>query len=101
MRCILRAFALLVICMPAWAAGLGNITDSEASGGLREALTQGAGRAVEMLGRKDGFLANKKVKIPLPDGLAQVEPVMRMAGRGKDFDQLVTAMNRAAEAAVP
>ncbi|NMF97010.1 DUF4197 domain-containing protein [Aromatoleum toluolicum] len=101
MRCILRAFALLVICMPAWAAGLGNITDSEASGGLREALTQGAGRAVEMLGRKDGFLANKKVKIPLPDGLAQVEPVMRMAGRGKDFDKLVTAMNRAAEAAVP
>ena len=101
MRCILRAFALLVICMPAWAAGLGNITDSEASGGLREALTQGAGRAVEMLGRKDGFLTNKKVKIPLPDGLAQVEPVMRMAGRGKDFDQLVTAMNRAAEAAVP
>ncbi|MBD5801367.1 hypothetical protein AZOA_07810 [Azoarcus sp. Aa7] len=101
MRCILRAFVLLVICVPAWAAGLGNITDSEASGGLREALTQGAGRAVEMLGRKDGFLANKKVKIPLPDGLAQVEPVMRMAGRGKDFDNLVTAMNRAAEAAVP
>lgn len=101
MRCILRAFVLLVICVPAWAAGLGSITDSEASGGLREALTQGAGRAVEMLGRKDGFLANKKVRIPLPDGLAQVEPVMRMAGRGKDFDQLVTAMNRAAEAAVP
>lgn len=101
MRSILRAFVLLVICVPAWAAGLGNITDSEASGGLREALTQGAGRAVEMLGRKDGFLANKKVKIPLPDGLAQVEPVMRMAGRGKDFDNLVTAMNRAAEAAVP
>ncbi|NMG27996.1 DUF4197 domain-containing protein [Aromatoleum evansii] len=101
MRSILRAFALLVICVPAWAAGLGNLTDSEASGGLREALTQGAGRAVEMLGRKDGFLANKKVKIPLPDGLAQVEPVMRMAGRGKDFDNLVTTMNRAAEAAVP
>lgn len=101
MRSILRAFVLLVICVPVWAAGLGSITDSEASGGLREALTQGAGRAVEMLGRKDGFLANKKVKIPLPDGLAQVEPVMRMAGRGKDFDNLVTTMNRAAEAAVP
>lgn len=101
MRCILRAFALLVICVPVWAAGLANVTDTEASGGLREALTQGAGRAVEQLGRKDGFLDNKKVRIPLPDGLAQVEPVMRMAGRGKDFDQLVTAMNRAAEAAVP
>ncbi|AKU10020.1 hypothetical protein AzCIB_0115 [Azoarcus sp. CIB] len=101
MRSILRAFVLLVICVPAWAAGLGSITDSEASGGLREALTQGAGRAVDLLGKKDGFLGNKKVKIPLPDGLAQVEPVMRMAGRGKDFDSLVTTMNRAAEAAVP
>ncbi|AYH41902.1 DUF4197 domain-containing protein [Azoarcus sp. DN11] len=101
MRSILRAFALLVICVPAWAAGLANITDSEASGGLREALTQGAGRAVELLGKQDGFLGNQKVKIPLPDGLAQVEPVMRMAGRGKDFDRLVTTMNRAAEAAVP
>lgn len=101
MRSILRAFVLLVICVPAWAAGLGSVTDSEASGGLREALTQGAGRAVDLLGKKDGFLANKKVKIPLPDGLAQVEPVMRMAGRGKDFDNLVTTMNRAAEAAVP
>ena len=101
MRSILRAFALLVICAPVWAAGLGNVTDAEASGGLREALTQGAGRAVELLGRQDGFLGNSKVKIPLPDGLAQVEPVMRMAGRGKDFDKLVTTMNRAAEAAVP
>jgi hypothetical protein len=101
MRCILRAFALLVICVPVWAAGLGNITDGEASGGLREALTQGAGRAVEVLGAKDGFLGNPKVKIPLPDGLAQVEPALRMMGRGKDLDKLVTAMNRAAEAAVP
>lgn len=101
MRCIVRAFALLVICVPAWAADLSGITDREASGGLREALTQGAGRAVEVLGRKDGFLANKKVKIPLPDGLAQAESALRLMGRGKDLDELLTAMNRAAEAAVP
>lgn len=101
MRCIVRAFALLVICVPVWAAGLAGISDGEASGGLREALTQGAGRAVEVLGRKDGFLNNKKVRIPLPDGLAQAESAMRLMGRGKDLDELVTAMNRAAEAAVP
>lgn len=101
MRCIVRAFALLVICVPAWAADLSGITDREASGGLREALTLGAGRAVEVLGRKDGFLDNKKVRIPLPDGLAQAESAMRLMGRGKDLDDLVTAMNRAAEAAVP
>lgn len=76
MRCILKAFALLVISVPVWAAGLGNITDGEASGGLCEALSQGAGRAVQVLGAQDGFLGNPKVRIPLPDGLAQAEPVL-------------------------
>ena len=102
MRSILRAFIFLVISAPVWAAGgLAGLTDGEASGGLKEALTQSAGRAVELLGRDGGFLNNPKVKIPLPDGLAQTEPLLRMTGRGKDLDQLVTAMNRAAEAAVP
>ncbi|HJV24238.1 MAG TPA: DUF4197 domain-containing protein [Aromatoleum sp.] len=105
MRSILRAFVVLVISVPfasvVWAAGIASLSESEASGGLREALVQGAGHAVQMLGAKDGFLKNKKVKIPLPDGLSQVESVMRLAGRGKDLDDLVKTMNRAAEAAVP
>lgn len=102
MRSILRAFVFLVISAPVWAAGgLAGLTDREASGGLKEALTQGAGRAVELLGRDGGFLNNPKVKIPLPEVLAQAEPLIRMTGRGKDLDQLVTTMNRAAEAAVP
>jgi len=102
MRSFLRTFILLLISAPVWAVGgLAGLTDREASGGLKEALTQGAGRAVELLGRDGGFLNNPKVKIPLPDALAQTEPLLRMAGRGKDLDQLVTTMNRAAEAAVP
>jgi hypothetical protein len=101
MATILRAFALLVICVPVWAAGLSGLTDREASAGLKQALVQGAGRAVDLLGQRGGFLDNKKVRIPLPDGLAQIEPVMRAMGRGRDFDRLETAMNRAAEAAVP
>jgi len=101
MRSILRAFAILVICAPAWAADLSGLSNADAAGGLKEALTQGAGRAVELLGRDGGFLKNPKVKIPLPGVLEQAEPLLRMAGRGKDLDQLVTTMNRAAEAAVP
>lgn len=101
MRSILRAFIFLVISVPVWAAGLAALTESEASGGLKEALTQGAGHAVELLGRKDGFLGNPKVKIPLPEVLKQAEPLLRLSGRGEDLDQLVTSMNRAAEAAVP
>ncbi|AWI79072.1 MAG: DUF4197 domain-containing protein [Betaproteobacteria bacterium HGW-Betaproteobacteria-13] len=102
MRTFFRTLAFLVISAPVWAAGgLAGFTDSEASGGLKEALSQGASRAVELLGRNGGFLNNDKVKIPLPDGLAQAEPLIRMTGRGKDLDELVTTMNRAAEAAVP
>jgi hypothetical protein len=105
MRSILRAFVVLVISVPfaaaVSAAGIASLSEGEASGGLREALVQGAGHAVQLLGAKDGFLKNKKVKIPLPEGLSQVESVMRLAGRGKDLDDLVKTMNRAAEAAVP
>ncbi|NMG36998.1 DUF4197 family protein [Azoarcus sp. TTM-91] len=101
MRTLLKFFALMLFAVPAWAAGLAALSSSEATGGLKEALTQGAAQAVAALGRQDGFLANPKVRIPLPEGLAQAEPLLRMSGRGKDLDELVTAMNRAAEAAVP
>lgn len=101
MRSILRAFTILAICVPAWAADLSSLTNADAAGGLKEALTQGAGRAVELLGRDGGFLNNAKVRIPLPGALEQAAPLLRMAGRGNDLDQLETTMNRAAEAAVP
>ncbi|MCP5329072.1 MAG: DUF4197 domain-containing protein [Sinobacteraceae bacterium] len=67
---------------------------------LRTALTQGA-QAVGKLGVVDGFLGNSDVKIPLPGRLAKSEKLLRGLGLGKQADELVTAMNRAAEAAVP
>jgi hypothetical protein len=100
MRAILKVLSILVISLPAL-AGLGDISNQDAAGGLKEALTQGAGKAVGTLGRADGFLGNPKVKIPLPDGLRQAEGMMRTLGMGKQADELITAMNRAAEAAVP
>ncbi|MBX3680910.1 DUF4197 domain-containing protein [Cognatazoarcus halotolerans] len=101
MRAILRTLALLVICAPVWAFDLSSLSDSEASGGLKEALIQGAGNAVGTLGQKDGFLKNPKVHIPLPGALKTAEPLLRAMGKGKDLDALETTMNRAAEAAVP
>jgi hypothetical protein len=41
------------------------------------------------------------VKIPLPDSLARTERLARRLGFGSEVDELVIAMNRAAEAAVP
>ena len=82
-------------------SGVNSLTNSEASGGLKEALTQGIGKAVASLGATDGFLGNKDVKIPLPNSLKKIEKGMKFMGMGKQSDELILKMNRAAEAAVP
>ena len=76
-----------------------SITDID--GGLREALNKGVKTAIAQLGQQDGFLGNSLVKIPVPDKLMMVEKGLRKAGMGKYADDFVTAMNRAAEKAVP
>jgi hypothetical protein len=78
-----------------------QLTESDAALGVRQALERGAAAAVASLGRRDGFLANPKVRIPLPGALEQAARLMRATGQGAKVDELVTAMNRAAEQAVP
>ncbi len=80
-----------------WAAG----SESDAAAGIRAALERGALAAVGKLGKADGFLGNPLVRIPLPGYLDDAAKLMRKLGQGKRVDELVTAMNRAAEAAVP
>ncbi len=92
---------LLVTLAPARAAGLDAISAQDTGGALNQALTQGIATAAAGLGKPDGFLGNPKVRIPLPDGLQKVEGLMRKLGMGKHADDLVAAMNHAAEAAVP
>jgi hypothetical protein len=103
MRSIVGALAAVVILAPAgaYALDLSSLSNQEAGTGMRDALAQGAGKAVELLGRPGGFLDNPKVKIPLPDTLRRVESGMRLLGMKKQADELVVSMNRAAEAAVP
>ncbi len=83
------------------ALSVSDLSNTETSNGLKEALIQGAGKAVGELSKTDGFFGNKEVKIPLPDALKKTEKAMRMFGMGKQADELVLRMNRAAEAAVP
>ncbi len=83
---------------PAWALSL---TETDANAGIRTALERGANSAVALLGRTDGFLGNPLVKIELPGHLKDAAKLLRATGQGAKLDALVTAMNRAAEAAVP
>jgi len=82
-------------------SGLARFSTQDQIESLRQALTQGAKTSVSTLARKDGFLGNPRVRIPLPDNLQKADRVMRKIGLGKYSDQLITSMNRAAEAAVP
>ena len=83
------------------ASGVDALSNADINAGLKEALTRGAETAVTQLGQKDGFFGNAALKIPLPPSLQKAEKAMRMLGMGKQADELVLSMNRAAEAAVP
>jgi Protein of unknown function (DUF4197) len=90
-----------VLLSSAYALGIGDLTNQDATRGIKGALSQGAASAIGKLGVPGGFLNNPKVKIPLPPALEDVAKGMRMMGRGKDADELVATMNHAAEQAVP
>ena len=91
--------ALLAGTLPLWARAAFN--ESDAAQGVRAALERGALAAVSLLGRNDGFLGDPRVRIPLPGYLEKAAKLMKATGQGRRVDELVTAMNRAAEAAVP
>jgi hypothetical protein len=82
-------------------AGAAGITEGDAASGIRAALERGASIAVDLLGRTGGFLDNEKVRIPLPGFLNDAGKLLKLTGQQRRVDELVTAMNRAAEAAVP
>ncbi len=93
MTCLLFATA-------AWTQDLASLSQGEAGRGLREALASGVAQAVGSLSAADGFLGNPEVKIPLPPALEKAERTLRRLGMGRQADELVTTMNRAAESAV-
>ena len=85
----------------AWWSPAHALSLDEASSGVRTALERGAVSAVALLGKTDGFLGNPKVRIPLPGVLEDAAKLLSKLGQKRKVDELVTAMNRAAEAAVP
>ena len=95
---------LAVIVLAAAGQGgnaVAGLSQTDAASGVRAALERGAAAAVASLGRSDGFLGNPKVRIPMPGFLESAAKLMRATGQRRQVDELVTAMNRAAETAVP
>jgi uncharacterized protein DUF4197 len=101
MRRIFAFFAALVLSPAVLALTVADLSNRDAVAGLREALTQGAQVAVGRLGVENGFFGDARVKIPMPESMKRAENLMRRLGAGKQADELILRMNRAAEAAVP
>lgn len=107
MRIAARAFFALMaasasLASPELAAqSLDQLSRHDATAGLKAALDKGAIAAVASLGRPDGFWANPKVRIPLPDHLQRARTALKFMGKGDEVDALELAVNRAAEQAVP
>ncbi|MDP1900254.1 MAG: DUF4197 domain-containing protein [Rubrivivax sp.] len=95
-----REFTVALAAGSPWWAGAAT-SEADAAAGVRAALERGALAAVAQLGRADGFLGNPQVRIGLPEHLKNAAKLLRATGQGRKVDELVTAMNRAAEAAVP
>lgn len=76
-------------------------SDAKVASGLKEALSVGASKAVQLTGVKDGFYGNPAIKILTPQKLRMLEKGLRMMGQGKQIDDFELSMNRAAESAAP
>ena len=106
---------LLVLPATQGAAGIGDffrdamksigvsedLTESEIVDGLKEALEIGTRKAVKLVSKKNGFLKNPRIRIPLPDNVQKAESVLRNLGFGSKVDEFEKSMNRAAERAAP
>jgi hypothetical protein len=69
----------------------------EVAAGLREALTVGTTRSVGRLSAVDGYFGNAALRILLPPEARKVEQRLRSIGMGRQVDNAIVAMNRAAE----
>ncbi|MCP1647220.1 DUF4197 domain-containing protein [Pseudomonas sp. GD04087] len=96
---VLLAGALL--SFNAFALSLSDLSQSDATGGLKDALTQGAQIAVKQLSQPGGFSNDPAVRIELPGKLGKAAKTMKQFGMGAQVDQLEASMNKAAEAAMP
>lgn len=79
---------------------VGNLTSTQISSGLKEALSIGVTDGVKKLALTDGFLKNEAVKILMPEKLRKVDATLRSVGLGSLADEGVKLLNRAAEDAV-
>ncbi len=74
-----------------------GLSNDEIINGLKEALSVGTNNASKQLSRPDGFFKDAAIKILMPEEAKKVESKLRGLGMGKQVDNAILSMNRAAE----
>jgi hypothetical protein len=75
----------------------GSLTNDEVVKGLKEALEVGTKKGADKLSAVDGFFKDAVLKILMPPEAEKAEKTLRNVGFGKQVDNAILSMNRAAE----
>jgi hypothetical protein len=74
-----------------------SLTTTDVISGLKAALEAGTNKSVQQLSSLDGYFANAALKILMPEEAKKVESTLRRFGMGRQVDDAILSMNRAAE----
>lgn len=74
-----------------------TLSTNTIASGLKEALQVGTERGVQKLSAANGFFQDAAIKILMPEEAQKVEQKLRAVGLGKQVDNAILTMNRAAE----
>lgn len=77
--------------------GKSGLTNEEVVSGLKEALEVGTNNGTQKLSAVDGFFKDAVIKILMPPEAQKAEKTLRNVGFGKQVDDAILSMNRAAE----
>jgi len=75
----------------------GKLSTTDIGAGLKEALSVGVQKGTSQLSSMNGFFGDAAVKILLPPEAVKAEKTLRNMGLGKQVDEAILSMNRAAE----
>lgn len=74
-----------------------SLSTGDVVSGLKEALNTGISKGTDKLSATDGFFKDAVLKIIMPAEAQKVEKTLRGIGLGKQVDDAILSMNRAAE----
>jgi hypothetical protein len=91
------AGTLLLFAITTHAQSFKDLSSSDITSGLRQALQAGTKTAASRLSAPNGFFDNALIKILMPPEAKKVESTLRNMGMSAQVDNTIRSMNRAAE----